>query len=196
MFAWIYRDFAGKSECWDFKFTGIACIPAIHVIFEVNQKKVWTFYIYSLLRFFKFPYNFCGDFRRTCNPRDNDMHFTGYVLRHGDPPYFLWGENLQCTHFQNNIFATLLQQSNPETNQPRELSFLGSIFNLHGSLGSVVGKVKFDLPSLLPTHKIVFGHSSTVGLSLGLGIFRKDTVKSRVLTRLIQKHMPAFSDCL
>jgi hypothetical protein len=51
-------------------------------------------------------------------------------------------------------------------------------------LGSVVGKVKFDLPSLLPTHKIVFGHSST-GLSLGLGIFRKDTVKSRVLTRLI-----------
>ena len=53
---------------------GIACIPAIPVIFEVNQIKVWTFYIYSLLRFFKFPYNFCGDFRRTCNPRDNYMH--------------------------------------------------------------------------------------------------------------------------
>ena len=97
MFAGIYRDFAGKSECGDFKFTGIACIPAIPVIFEVNQKKVWTFYIYSLLRFFKFPYNFCGDFRRTCNPRDNYMHFTGYVLRHGDPPHFLWGKNLQCT---------------------------------------------------------------------------------------------------
>ena len=98
MFAGIYRDFAGKSECGDFKFTGIACIPAIPVIFEVNQKKVWTFYIYSLLRFFKFPYNFCGDFRRTCNPRDNYMHFTGYVLRHGDPPHFLWGKNLQCIH--------------------------------------------------------------------------------------------------
>ena len=96
MFAGIYRDFAGKSECRDFKFTGIACIPAIPVIFEVNQKKVWTFYIYTLLRFFKFPYNFCGDFRRTCNPRDNYMHFTGYVLRHGDPPHFLWGKNLQC----------------------------------------------------------------------------------------------------
>ena len=96
MFAGIYRDFAGKSECGDFKFTGIACIPAIPVIFEVNQKKVWTFYIYTLLRFFKFPYNFCGDFRRTCNPRDNYMHFTGYVLRHGDPPHFLWGKNLQC----------------------------------------------------------------------------------------------------
>ena len=96
MFAGIYRDFAGKSECGDFKdfkFTGIACIPAIPVIFEVNQKKVWTFYIYSLLRFFKFPYNFCGDFRRTCNPCDNYMHFTGYVLRHGDPPHFLWGKN-------------------------------------------------------------------------------------------------------
>ena len=39
MFAGIYRDFAGKSECGDFKLTGIACIPAIPVIFEVNQKK-------------------------------------------------------------------------------------------------------------------------------------------------------------
>ena len=39
MFAGIYREFAGKSECRDFKFTGIACIPAIAVIFEVNQKK-------------------------------------------------------------------------------------------------------------------------------------------------------------
>ena len=97
MFAGIYRDFEGKSECGDFKFTGIACIPAIPVIFEENQKKVWTFYIYSLLRFFKFPYNFCGDFWRTCNSRDNYMHFTGYVLRHGDPPDFLWGKNLQCS---------------------------------------------------------------------------------------------------
>ena len=89
MFAGIYRDFAGKLECGNFKFTGIACIPAIPVIFEVNQKKGWTFYIYSLLKFSKFPYNFCGDFRRTCNPSDNYMHFTGYVLRHGDPPHFL-----------------------------------------------------------------------------------------------------------
>ena len=96
-FTGVYRVFMGKSECGDFKFTGIACIPAILVIFEVNQKKVWTFYIYSLLRFFKFPYNFCGDFRRTCNPHDNYMHFTGYVLRHGNPPHFLWGKNLQCS---------------------------------------------------------------------------------------------------
>ena len=47
MFAGIYRDFAGKSECGDFKFTGIACIPAIPVIFEVNQKKCGLF-IYTL----------------------------------------------------------------------------------------------------------------------------------------------------
>ena len=53
MFAGIYRDFAGKSECGDFKFTGIACIPAIPVIFEVNQNK-------------------------KC---DNYMHFTGHVLQ-------------------------------------------------------------------------------------------------------------------
>ena len=117
MFAGIYRDFAGKSECGDFKFTGIACIPAIPVIFEVNQKKVWTFYIYSLLRFFKFPYNFCGDFRRTCNPRDNYMHFTGYVLRHGDPPHFLWGKNLQCGPNQPKyqiLFHNLLKKSQPQ----------------------------------------------------------------------------------
>ena len=47
MFAGIYRDFAGKSKCRDFKFTGIACIPAISVIFEVNQKKCGLF-IYTL----------------------------------------------------------------------------------------------------------------------------------------------------
>ena len=73
MFAGIYRDFAGKSKYGDFKFTGIACIPAIPVIFEVNQKKVWTFYIYSSLRFFKFPYNFCGDFRCT-------VHVPSFVI--------------------------------------------------------------------------------------------------------------------
>ena len=28
------RDFAGKSECGDFKFMGIACIPAIPVILK------------------------------------------------------------------------------------------------------------------------------------------------------------------
>ena len=78
----------GNWSCRDFKFTGIACIPAIPVIFEVNQKKSVDFFIYTLLRFFKFPYNFCGDFRRTCNPCDNYMHFTGYVLRHWDPRHF------------------------------------------------------------------------------------------------------------
>ena len=29
MFTGIYRDSAGKSECGDFKFMGIACIPTI-----------------------------------------------------------------------------------------------------------------------------------------------------------------------
>ena len=65
-------------------------------IFWSKSKKVWTFYIYTLLRFFIFPYNFCGDFRRTCIPLDNYMHFTGYFLQHGDPPHSLWGKNLQC----------------------------------------------------------------------------------------------------
>ena len=47
MFAGIDRDFAGKSECRDFKFTGIACILAIPVIFDVNKKKCGLF-IYTL----------------------------------------------------------------------------------------------------------------------------------------------------
>ena len=47
VFAGIYRDFARKSECRDFKFMGIACIPAIPVIFEVNKKKCGLF-IYTL----------------------------------------------------------------------------------------------------------------------------------------------------
>ena len=34
MFAGNCRDFVGKSECRDFKFMGIACIPAIPVIFK------------------------------------------------------------------------------------------------------------------------------------------------------------------
>ena len=34
MFTGNYRDFAGKSECGDFKFMGIACIPAIPVILK------------------------------------------------------------------------------------------------------------------------------------------------------------------
>ena len=82
----------GNRSAGDFKFTGIACIPAIPVIFEVNQKKVWTFYIYTLLRFFKLPNNFCGDFRRTCNPHNNYMHFTGYVSDMGIPCTFYGGK--------------------------------------------------------------------------------------------------------
>ena len=66
MFAGIYRDLAGKSECRDFKFAGISCIFAIPVISEVYQKKVWTVYIYTLLRFFKFPYNICRDLQGLC----------------------------------------------------------------------------------------------------------------------------------
>ena len=34
MFAGNYRDFAGKSECRDFKFMGIAYIPEIPVILK------------------------------------------------------------------------------------------------------------------------------------------------------------------
>ena len=57
MSAVIYRDFARKLECGDFKFMGIACIPAILVI----KKKCRLFiYIYSLLIFFYFLIIFAG----------------------------------------------------------------------------------------------------------------------------------------
>ena len=92
MFAGIYRDFAGKSECRDFKFMGIACIPAIPVIFEVNHKKVWTFYIYSSLKFFKFPYNFCRDFRRTCIPVIITCTLQGTFCNTGIPCTFYGGK--------------------------------------------------------------------------------------------------------
>ena len=53
MFAGIYRDFAGKFECRDFKFTGIACIPVIPVIFEVNQKKCGLFISILFIKIFQ-----------------------------------------------------------------------------------------------------------------------------------------------
>ena len=34
MFTGIYRDSAGNSKCGDFKFMGIACIPAMPVILK------------------------------------------------------------------------------------------------------------------------------------------------------------------
>ena len=36
MFTGNYRDSTGKSECRDFKFMGIACIPAIPVTFKTH----------------------------------------------------------------------------------------------------------------------------------------------------------------
>ena len=36
MFAGNYRDSTGKSDCRDFKFMGIACIPAIPVTFKTH----------------------------------------------------------------------------------------------------------------------------------------------------------------
>ena len=53
MFEGIYRDFVGKLDCGDFKFTGIACILAIPVIFEVNQKKSVDFLYIHFIKIFQ-----------------------------------------------------------------------------------------------------------------------------------------------
>ena len=43
-FKGIYRVFTGKSECGDFKFMGIACIPAIPAILKSpNSDVFWAF---------------------------------------------------------------------------------------------------------------------------------------------------------
>ena len=102
----------GEIGVWGFQISGDCMYTRNPCNFWSKSKK-----IYSLLRFFKFPYNFCGDFSRTCNPRDNYMHFTGYVLWHVDPPHILWGKNLQCRseYFlkQNNIYSVDIIGSGP-----------------------------------------------------------------------------------
>ena len=50
------------------------------------------------------------DFRHTCNLHDNYMLITGYTLRHGDSPYFLWRKNLQCTFASRQIDQKLLMK--------------------------------------------------------------------------------------
>ena len=122
MFAEIYRDFAGKSECKDFK-TGIPCIPAIPVIFEVNQKKVRTLFVYSLLRFFKFPYNFCRDFRHNVIPVIITCTLQGIFCNTGIPRTFYGGKICSvCIYATSKTFlphhlcgpsCTLLECYNP-----------------------------------------------------------------------------------
>ena len=50
MVAGIYRKFAGKLECGDFKFMGIACIPAISVILKSPHPD----FLYNICREFDF----------------------------------------------------------------------------------------------------------------------------------------------
>ena len=74
-----YRDSTGKSECRDFKFMGIACIPAIPVIlkyphFHCNISRefdstgiLWGFPALNVgkpcnnLFVMKYPYKICRD---------------------------------------------------------------------------------------------------------------------------------------
>ena len=37
------------------------------------------------------------------------MHFIGQVLRHGDPPHFLWGKNLQCRYIRVTLISNVLE---------------------------------------------------------------------------------------
>ena len=53
MFTGIYRDSAGKSECGDFKFMGIAYIPAIPVILKSPHSDVKIVGILTLQGYYR-----------------------------------------------------------------------------------------------------------------------------------------------
>ena len=74
MFTWNYRVFTVKSECRDFKFMGIACIPVIPVILKSQH----SYFHCNICREFFLQINFppmkalnftlkseCGDFKIT-----------------------------------------------------------------------------------------------------------------------------------
>ena len=60
--------------------------------FWSKLKKKCGLFIFTL-RFFKFPYHFCVDFRRTCNPRDN---YRVCFATRGSPALFMGGKFAVC----------------------------------------------------------------------------------------------------
>ena len=71
MFTGNYRDSTGKSECRDFKIMGIACIPAIPVIFKYSQSVILAGNL-ILQGFYREigmqGFQIYGDCMYTCNP--------------------------------------------------------------------------------------------------------------------------------
>ena len=73
MFTGIYRVSIGKSECGDFKFMGIACLPIIPVILKSPHSH--------------FHCNICGEF-------DFTGILWGYPTSCREIMYQLWGNNV------------------------------------------------------------------------------------------------------
>ena len=98
MFAGNCRDFAGKSECRDFKFMGIACIPAIPVILKSPHSD----FHYNICREFDFTGILWGfpalDVGKPCN----NLIF-GDILQ-GFPVNFKLITCKEYTFFECNIY--------------------------------------------------------------------------------------------
>jgi hypothetical protein len=85
MFAGNYRDSAGKSASRDFKFMGIACIPAIPVILTSPH----SYFLYNICREFDFTGILQGfpalDVGKPCNNLfflDISAKFAGIICKH------------------------------------------------------------------------------------------------------------------
>ena len=83
---------------------GIACIPTIPAIFDINTLCGLLISTLNYDFFFKFPYNFCGDCRYTCNPHKFEIPTLGFPRKDPVNPC----KHLQCSvgflGFKNYIF--------------------------------------------------------------------------------------------
>ena len=92
MFAGVYRVFTGKSKRGDFKFMGIACIPTILAIFDINILCGLLISTLNLDFFFKFPCNFWRDFRQHVIPTKITCMLLGTLCNMGFPRTFYGGK--------------------------------------------------------------------------------------------------------
>ena len=81
----VYKGLQGL--CGDFKFMGIACIPVIPVIFDVNTLCGLLVSTLNHIFFFKLPYNFCRDCRYTCNPHKFEIPAFGFPRKDPVNPF-------------------------------------------------------------------------------------------------------------
>ena len=97
------------------RYTRCKCLQGVYGEIRVHWFQIhgWGLYVTRNPCILKSPHSdFHCNFRRfqaTCNPHDNYVYVTGYLMPHGVSPYFLWGKNLQCATNSDWIFLILDQ---------------------------------------------------------------------------------------